>query len=158
MVNSLVALTMMGVAAWIDLKAKVVPDWLSLGGMAIGILLSCLCPSVHNAGTWWTGGMWAIASCVIVVFVMCWYTNITEHFLRCDTLGGGDIKIMGALATMLNWKVMLAVFLTAPVFGLVHFAWKRLHFEVYSIPYCPSLLAALTFSIVFCKPMWGLIF
>jgi prepilin signal peptidase PulO-like enzyme (type II secretory pathway) len=149
------AILLLAIAAYIDSKKQIVPDWLSLGGMAMGMTLSWLIPSIHAASTHFLGLISAIGDCIFVVCIMCWYANFTERYLGNDTLGGGDIKIMGALATMVNFKITFCVLLLSPIVAMVNFAIKRLQQEIYSMPYCPSIFIALLFSVAFCKQIIG---
>ena len=129
MISIIAAVLLLATAAYIDNKKQIVPDWLSVGGMAIGICLSMLIPSIHEAATLWMGALSAIGDCIFVVVAMCWYANFTERYLGKDTLGGGDIKIMGALATMVSFKITFCVILISPLIGLINFAIKRLQHE-----------------------------
>lgn len=147
----IIAVCILGLAAYIDSKEQIVPNWLSLGGMAIGIILSCFFPMIHEDTKWWLGGLSAIGDCFIVVVAMCWYALITEKILGYDTLGGGDIKIMGALATMVSWKITVLVMLISPLVGLINFAMERIKHEIQSMAYCPSIFIALLFSLLLAK-------
>lgn len=148
-VSIIVAIFVLGIAAYIDSKHQIVPNWLSVGGMVIGIILSSFIPSIHGASAWWLGALSAIGDCILVICLMCWYASLTERFLHCDTLGGGDVKIMGALATIVNFKLVICVLLVSPILGMIHYASERLKYQMFGLPYCPSIFAAFIFSIPF---------
>jgi prepilin signal peptidase PulO-like enzyme (type II secretory pathway) len=157
MISIILAIVLLAIASFIDYKKQIVPDWLSLSGVAMGMTLSWLIPSIHDAATPFLGLISAIGDGIFVVIAMCWYANFTERHLGKDTLGGGDIKIMGALATIVNFKTTFCVILISPLIGLINFAIKRLQQEIYSMPYCPSIFIALLFSAVFSNQIIGLI-
>lgn len=149
-INFIVAIMVMAIAAYIDQKERIVPNWLSLGALTIGVILSCLFPAIHDAPNWWQGGISAMSDCFFVFLFMCWYAYFTEAILGMDTLGGGDIKIMGALAAILNIKIVLCVMMIWPVLGMINFALLRLkNGEVFGTPCCPSIFMALLFALPF---------
>jgi Flp pilus assembly protein protease CpaA len=149
----LIAIIVMAIATYIDQKERIVPNWLSSSALAIGIILSCLIPVIHDALNWWQGGLSAIGDCLFVFCVMCWYGYATEKLLNLEFgLGGGDIKIMGALASIVNIKITLFVMLAWPVIGMVNFAILRLNKgEIFGTPCCPAMFAALIFALPFAR-------
>lgn len=91
------------IAAFTDLKRREIPNWLSLGGIAAGITLN----------TWlagWTGlktagaGLGLAALIFIPLFIMRW-------------LGGGDVKIMGAIGALAGPQYMIVIFVLDAILG-----------------------------------------
>lgn len=114
-----VLLTLLLAIAIIDARHFLIPDELSLGGLAIGFLLSILPgpPSVPES---------AIGS--IVGVGLLWIVAIagSAAFGR-EAMGGGDIKLMAMLGAFLGWQgALLTIFLGALLGTLVFLpiAWR----------------------------------
>jgi prepilin peptidase CpaA len=91
------------IAAYTDLKRRQIPNWLSVGGIAAGIALN----------TWFAGlaglktagaGLGLAALIFIPLFVMRW-------------LGGGDVKIMGAIGSLAGPQYMIVIFVFDAILG-----------------------------------------
>jgi leader peptidase (prepilin peptidase)/N-methyltransferase len=112
-------LTFLLAIAIIDARHYLIPDELSLGGLAVGFLLSILpgSPSVPES---------AIGS--IVGGGLLWIVAIVgSATLGREAMGGGDIKLMAMLGAFLGWQgALLTIFLGA-LFGTLVFlpiAWR----------------------------------
>ena len=114
-----VLLTFLLAIALIDARHFLIPDELSLGGLAIGFLLSILPgpPSVPES---------AIGS--IVGGGLLWIVAIVgSAALGREAMGGGDIKLMAMLGAFLGWQgALLTIFLGALLGTLVFLpiAWR----------------------------------
>jgi leader peptidase (prepilin peptidase) / N-methyltransferase len=112
-------LTFLLAIAIIDARHFLIPDELSLGGLAVGFLLSILPgpPSVPES-----------ASGSIVGGGLLWIVAIVgSAALGREAMGGGDIKLMAMLGAFLGWQgALLTVFLGALLGTLVFLpiAWR----------------------------------
>jgi leader peptidase (prepilin peptidase) / N-methyltransferase len=99
------------VCSFIDLDHMILPDQFTLGGIAIGFIGAYLNPERHLIDAFWGflfggGILWLVA---YVYFV----------FTGREGLGGGDIKLLAWLGTMLGWKSIPFIILTSSVFGTI---------------------------------------
>ncbi|MDY0002224.1 MAG: A24 family peptidase [Polyangia bacterium] len=95
------ALAVLGLAAAIlDLRTRLLPDWLTLGGMAVGLVLGL-------AVGGWDGLVSAFVGMV---------AGLAVFWLLCSLgmMGGGDVLLMGAMGALLGWPMA--------VMGLVYSA------------------------------------
>ena len=94
-------LAVIGLVACIyDLRTRLLPDWLTIGGMVVGIILA------GALGGWdgllvGVGGM----ACGLAVFWLMWSLGM---------IGAGDVLLMGACGALLGWPLV--------VWGLIHSA------------------------------------
>ncbi len=137
------------VASFIDLEFQIIPDEISLGGLAVGLLLSLLIPALHGTDSRWL----SLGRSVIGVLVgggLLYGTGLLGDFLfRKESMGGGDIKLLAMAGSLLGWKLVLVTFFLAPVLalipGIVVLLLKRSHV----IPYGPFLSMGLVVSLFF---------
>ncbi len=88
---------------FIDIDHRIIPDPLSLGGLAIGLLLSFL------PGADWKG---SLAGGVIGGGVLYGTAFAYEKVTGREGMGGGDIKLIAMIGAFLGWRgVLLTIFL-----------------------------------------------
>lgn len=98
------ALAVVGlVAAIYDLRTRLLPDWLTVGGMVLGVILAL-------AVGGWTGALSALAGigCGLVVFWLLWSLGM---------MGGGDVLLMGAMGALLGWPAVILGLLYSTLAG-----------------------------------------
>jgi leader peptidase (prepilin peptidase)/N-methyltransferase len=137
-------------ASFIDLEFQIIPDEISLGGMAVGLVLSLLVPALHGADSPWLG-LWRSALGLLVGGGVLYGTGLLGDFLfKKESMGGGDIKLLAMAGTILGWQLALVAFFLAPMLavipGLIVLFVKKSHV----IPYGPFLSLALVVAMV-----WG---
>jgi leader peptidase (prepilin peptidase) / N-methyltransferase len=133
------------VASGIDRDYFVIPDALSLGGIAAGLALSALWPSLHEAATWWEGikasglGMLTGLGLLGGVFFLC------RWVLRKEGMGLGDVFLLGAMGAFLGWPACLFTVAISSLLGsLMGLACLLLGQKTWMgrLPYGPYLAAA----------------
>ncbi len=101
-----VALALVGVAACVyDIRWRVLPDWLTMGGMLLGLVLGGLLGGSEGALMAGAGML-----CGLGVFWILWSVGM---------LGGGDVLFMGACGALLGWPLVLYGLLYTTLAGLV---------------------------------------
>ncbi len=99
------------VAAFIDLKHRIIPDLVTLPGIAAGLLASCLLTSITCLES--LAGIIAGGS---VFFLVAWaYELITGR----EGLGGGDIKLLAMIGAFLGWKAIPLVIMVSAGLGSI---------------------------------------
>ena len=98
-------------ASMIDMDHMILPDEITLGGLALGLLGAYLNPDREFLdailGVLFGGGvLWLVA---YIYFV----------FTGREGLGGGDIKLLAWLGSLLGWRSIPFIILASSVFGSV---------------------------------------
>ncbi len=102
----------MVVVTFIDLEHYIIPDVISLPGIAIGFAASFMLPGL----SWQDSLMGMILGGGILLLVAWAYYLVA----RREGMGGGDIKLLAMIGAMLGWKAIPAViFLSAASGALV---------------------------------------
>ena len=138
------------VAAAVDLEHQIIPDEVSLGGLAVGFLLSALIPALHREVIWWRSlidsGIGLVAGGGII-----YATGVLGNLVfRKDSMGGGDVKLLAMLGAFLGWQKVFLVFFFGPVLALPFGLFLKFVKKEEIIPYGPFL--ALAGWLIF---LWG---
>lgn len=128
----------------IDLHHQIIPDVISLPGIAVGLLASLILPEItflnSLLGTLVGGG-----SLFLVATVYHW-------LFKREGMGGGDVKLLAMIGAFLGWKaVILTIFLSSligSVTGIALILIKGRDFK-YAIPFGPFLSAGAVFSLFY---------
>lgn len=127
------------VASFIDLRHQIIPDAISLGGLGLGGLVSFLYPFLHDTPNRWISlGSSAIGAFVggMAIYLVGLLGNL---IFKKESMGGGDVKFLAMIGSVLGWHQTLVAFFIAPLLGTgvgLYLKWRR-GAEV--IPYGPFL-------------------
>ncbi|MDR0953179.1 MAG: prepilin peptidase [Elusimicrobiota bacterium] len=132
----------------IDLKFFIIPDRFSIGLILFGLIISFFNPAFSGApilklkaaligGGLGFFGMWAMAA-------------FGSALLRKEALGGGDIKLMGAVGVLCGWVGVFNVLFFSSFVGVLYYAILKLlkrPIENGAIPFGPFLSAGLLINL-----------
>jgi leader peptidase (prepilin peptidase)/N-methyltransferase len=146
------------VATFVDFDIQEIPDEISLGGLAAGLILSAAFPCLH-AQTSWSGGIVMSALGALAggcsIYLMGLFGGIV---FRKEAMGEGDVKLMAMIGSVLGWKLALVTFFIAPLFGSVVGVALKLRDGRETIPYGPYLSLAAVVAIFFGERIIALLF
>jgi len=98
--------------AMTDVRAYIIPDEFSLGGLVLGMLLAI----AHG----WDSFVVAAVGALVGFGLLYLVAVAGTWFFKQEAMGGGDIKMMAMVGTFVGWKgVLLAVFLGALLGSLI---------------------------------------
>ncbi|MBI1911899.1 MAG: prepilin peptidase [Deltaproteobacteria bacterium] len=138
------------VITFIDLEHQIIPDIISLPGIAIGFALSFILPfpGVLNSviGLLAGGG-------ILIAIAFGWY-----FLTGTEGMGGGDIKLLAMVGAFLGWKsvlltLLLGSFLGAFVGGIVMLIYGKN--SKHPIPFGPFLAAGAVSYLFFGEELIG---
>jgi len=142
---------------FVDFERLIIPDRVTLGGIAAGLALSFLVPSLHGQESA-LAGLKASATGAAAGWGSLWAIAVLGKFIfRKDAMGFGDVKLLGAIGAFLGWQaVIFTVALSSLVGSLVGIALVALRKrEMQSrIPYGPYLALAALLWILWGSGWW----
>jgi leader peptidase (prepilin peptidase)/N-methyltransferase len=127
---------------FVDFSHMIIPDRVSLGGIAAGITLSLLVPSLHHGVSALDAVLASLLGAAVGVSLLLIVAWLGKKAFKKDAMGLGDVKLLGAIGAFLGWQgviftVMLSSFLGSAV-GLSLIAMKHKEWQS-RIPYGPYL-------------------
>lgn len=143
------------VVTCIDLAHRIIPDLISLPGIAVGFLVrGALAP--HGA---FIGEMTDAAIGMIAGGGVLWLVGaVYEKLKRQEGLGGGDVKLAAMLGAFLGWKALCFVLLVSSFLGSLVGLTMIVLFRKglkYAIPFGPFLATAALLYLFFGDAVLG---
>lgn len=150
-----------------DLETGLIPDKLSLPGLAAGIIFSAVWPVLHEQTVWYhgilrsalgvlagggllygigkLGDLWLFSARRLGVVLrrnLYWREKLKKYRHVKDSMGGGDIKLLAMMGAFLGPEKALLVFLMAPFPALPFALFARGFKKELTIPFGPFLAIA----------------
>ena len=127
------------VSSFIDLEHQIIPDEISLGGLVVGLLASTAYPPLHGMSSPWQS-LWYSAMGAVAGGGSIYLIGLLGNFIfRRESMGGGDVKLLAMVGSILGWKLTLLAFFIAPFFGSVVGIILKVREGAEIIPYGPFL-------------------
>lgn len=103
---------------FIDFDHLYIPDRFSIGGFMVGVIISLLIPSLHGFSgdapyviEGFRSSIIALTGAFIGSGLILWIGLVSERLLHKETMGFGDIKLMGCIGAFCGWQgALFAIF------------------------------------------------
>ncbi|MDD5260589.1 MAG: prepilin peptidase [Methylacidiphilales bacterium] len=107
------------IATFIDLDHFIIPDRISLGGCLAGLLLSAVCPELHEKSTAWQGFLFGCYGLLLGGGLLYAIAVLGSAVLKKDAMGMGDVKFLAAMGAFLGWQAPLFIIMVSSLVGSV---------------------------------------
>ena len=135
------------VVAFIDLQIQEIPDEITLGGVVLAVLFSFLFPSIQDQ----TLKIAALGQSVVgaavggaLIYAM---GVLGGAVFKKEAMGGGDVKLMAFIGSVIGWKLTVLAFFIAPFTGAAIGIAQKRRKGPDTIPYGPHLALAAVIAI-----------
>ncbi len=157
------------VATFVDIAHRIIPDEISVGGIAVGFLLNAfiglkLKPITYNLkplldsllGILIGGGIIYLTG---YLFDLVYFKLLKRPPIQGETesMGGGDVKLLAMIGAFLGWKNAVIAFFLAPFLGLILGIVNLVSKKDHTIPYGPFLSIAALLALFFSYRILGLL-
>ena len=138
------------VVSFIDLDTYEIPDSITLSGIALGLIISVISPSVMGKTIRLEAGLDSLFGILVgggIIFIL---GVLGEFVFKKEAMGGGDVKLLAMIGAFIGWKLAIFTFFLAPFFGAFAGIFMKLKYGKEVIPYGPYLSIAAIIAI-----FWG---
>ncbi|MCX5698588.1 MAG: prepilin peptidase [Candidatus Omnitrophica bacterium] len=142
------------IATFVDIRQRIIPDEVSVGGMIIGFIMVSVTgfsfsPLKFTFSPMAKSALGIIAGGGIIYFTGVLFDLVYFRLLKrpaingeTESMGGGDVKLLAMIGAFMGWQMAILTFFLAPflgiVIGIINLAAKKDH----TIPYGPFLSIA----------------
>lgn len=138
------------VATFIDIRWRIIPDEISLGGIAVGLIFAFIKSAPHLKkfphipfmdfliGAI-TGGVLIYGSGLLGNLIIFKLMKKGPIEGETESMGGGDVKFLAMIGSFIGWKYTVLTFFIAPFFGAIVGLYILLLKKSHLIPYGPFL-------------------
>ncbi|MDD5255457.1 MAG: prepilin peptidase [Candidatus Omnitrophica bacterium] len=158
------------VVAFIDMRYRIIPDEISIGGMVLGFILASIRgigfgPLSFSAAPMKDSFLGIIAGAGIIylsgfLFDLVYFKLLKKPSVQGETssMGMGDVKLLAMIGAFLGWQKAVTVFFLAPFLGLAMGIVNLLVRKEHVIPYGPFLALAAFISLFWQDKIFAFIF
>ncbi|MFH1776709.1 MAG: prepilin peptidase [Candidatus Omnitrophota bacterium] len=126
-------------ATFIDFSHQIIPDEITLGGIVIGLLISFFYPPLHSETTNFASLFASVKGLLAGGVSIYAIGKLGELMFKKESMGGGDVKFLAMIGTILGWQKTLLIFFISPVFGSIVGLIAKFKYKQDIIPYGPYL-------------------
>jgi len=130
---------------FVDFDHLILPDRVTLGGMAAGLILSAVFPSLQGQTDRLPALLHSLGGLALGFGILWTVSTVGRLILKKEAMGFGDVKLLGAIGACLGWQaVLFCVFvssLSGTVLGLGLIAAGKKELQS-KIPYGPHIALA----------------
>lgn len=120
MIVALIFFCSLIVVFFVDLEHQIIPDEISLGGIAFGVLASVAYPPIQNAASHYLAFARSLGGLVTGGALFWLIRIIGGRIFKKEAMGFGDVKLMAAIGALLGPSlVLLAAFLAALIGSVI---------------------------------------
>ncbi len=127
------------VQTMIDLEHEIIPDAITLPGIALGVAASLALPELQGESS----RLAALGQSALGVLAgggSLWLAGtIAERILKKEAMGGGDVKLLAMVGALLGWPGVLWTIFVSSLFGSVVGLYLRVTAGRERIPFGPYL-------------------
>ena len=104
---------------FVDFEHMIIPDRVTLGGIAAGLVLSAVVPSLHGQESW-LGGLVSSVIGLVVGWGLLWLVAVIgKAIFKQDAMGFGDVKLLGAIGAFFGWQAILFTIMVSSLLGSI---------------------------------------
>jgi leader peptidase (prepilin peptidase)/N-methyltransferase len=125
-------LALLVAAALIDYDLMIIPDGITVLGMASGIALAAVWPLVRpapaNAASHLAAFFTGIAGLLVAGAFTYSIRQVFTFVFGREAMGMGDVTLMGMIGAYLGWQAAILTFFLGAFLGLGHAVWKMVRY------------------------------
>ena len=102
---------------FIDFEHLIIPDRFTIGGMAAGLVISPLVPSLHGTASPLHAFLASALGLIVGYGMLKGVAVLGKWAFKKDAMGMGDVKLLGAMGAFLGWDAVIFVVMISSLFG-----------------------------------------
>jgi leader peptidase (prepilin peptidase) / N-methyltransferase len=104
---------------FVDFEHMIIPDRVTLGGIACGLIASIIAPSLHGQTAILPSLMWSVVGAAAGWGLLWGVAMLGEFMFKKEAMGFGDVKLMGAIGAFFGWQAVLFTVMVSSLAGSI---------------------------------------
>ncbi len=125
-----------------DLETGLIPDKLTFPGMLTGLAMSAVWPVLQGQNIWYLGLAHSALGLLAGGGILLAVGFLGNLIFKKESMGGGDIKLLAMMGSMMGFEKVLLIFFLSPFLGLPVALYMRWFRKQETIPFGPYLAMA----------------
>lgn len=151
------------IVSFIDFKYQIIPDEVSLYGLAAGLILSAIYPRLHGlpaqqAGAHLNSFLSSFSGALAGGGILFIIGVLGKWIFKKDAMGEGDMKLLAMIGSLVGWKLVLLTIFLSSLFGSVVGLYMKFKTKVDRVPYGPFLSLGAFVSVLYGEAIINRIF
>lgn len=156
------------VAFYTDIDGLIIPDEITLGGIILGVLLSCKYPELQHVHNSFSAIETSLKNACIAMGALFLFGSFVEYFMKREALGLGDVKLLGCIGAFYGLDACCFAIFGGAIIGSTYFlliaiyqfirSKKMPQFLHQEIPFGPFISAATILYVFFSKSLTAFLF
>jgi len=145
------------VGSFVDVEHMIIPDRVTLGGIAAGLLLSALVPGMHGETLKLHGLLVSAIGAALGAGLLWCIAGLGSFIFKKEAMGLGDVKLLGAIGAFFGWRsVLFSIMLSSLVGSIVGLTLVLIRKKAMQsrIPYGPYLAMGAIVWMLWGQFMW----
>jgi len=105
--------------SFVDFDHYILPDRVTLGGIALGLAMSPLFPALHGETHWLRALMWSSVGAVVGWGLLWGVAIVGRLIFKKEAMGFGDVKLLGAIGALFGSKAVFFTILISSFAGSI---------------------------------------
>ena len=105
--------------SFVDIDHQWIPDRVTIGGMILGVPLSCLVPELQRETAWTGALLWSVIGLVFGFGLLWLVGEVFSRIFKKDAMGFGDVKLMGAIGAFFGPVAVVFCLVVSSLLGSV---------------------------------------
>ncbi len=101
----------------IDWRLQIIPDAITLPGILLGLLASFFFPALHGQTSGFGSLFWSLAGMLAGGGILYLSGTLAEWVLKKEAMGGGDVKLLAMIGSVIGWQGVLWVVFVSSFLG-----------------------------------------
>jgi leader peptidase (prepilin peptidase)/N-methyltransferase len=146
------------VATFVDFEIQEIPDEISIGGAVVGLALAFAFPSILGEAARMKALLNSVIGAVAGGGSIYLLGVAGKVMFKKEAMGGGDVKLMAFVGSIIGLKLVLLTFFIAPFLGVIPGIISKIRSGAETIPYGPFLSLAVIIAIFFGNQILSMFF
>jgi leader peptidase (prepilin peptidase)/N-methyltransferase len=143
-------LSLLIISTFTDFEHQIIPDEITVLGLACGLILSSIFPILHASQSHWQSLVRSAIGAAAGGGIIYGIGLLGDALFKRESMGFGDVKLMAMVGSFIGWQLVIFTVIVSAYAGAIVGLIIMLRHKISVIPYGPYLSLGAFLSLI-----WG---